>query len=139
MTIFNKPAERPFRQWVSRARSPVACEPPVQRRVYSSALEREANGYRLARYMADRAPSFYYDPRHIIKKIQLGYIGTAMEDVYRRLPTSKWFQQSHFAEILASIFAEEYIGWRPIYSKLSILSTENSNAYTNRAWPCRII
>jgi hypothetical protein len=89
---------------------------------------REANGYRLARYMADRAPTFYRDPRLIIEKIRQGYPDTAMQAVYRRLPTREGFQKSHFGEILSAVFAEEQLEWRPIYSKLSVTTSENSNA-----------
>jgi hypothetical protein len=45
------------------------------------------------------------------------------------MPKSEGFRESHFGEILATIFAEEVMGLRQIYSKLSLLSSENSNAY----------
>jgi hypothetical protein len=51
-----------------------------------------------------------------------------MQDLYRHLPTHQWFQKSHFAEILAAIFAEEQLDWCPLYSKLSVLTAENANA-----------
>lgn len=79
--------------------------------------------------MADRAPLFYRSPDQITDMLNEGYFRTAFYDVLRQLPKSTHFHNSHFGEILSAIFAETVIGWRPIYSKLKLLTTENSNPY----------
>lgn len=79
--------------------------------------------------VADKAPLFYRDPEHIIQTLQFGYFATAISETLRRLPQVPSFRESHFGEILATIFAEEVMGLRRIYSKLSLLTSENANAY----------
>jgi DNA-directed RNA polymerase subunit K/omega len=122
-------APSPFLQYIREHRAVVSCPGTAARTVYKSCLGKESNGYQLARYIADRAPLFYRDPERVIETIKQAFVLTAIEDIVRRLPDSTWFQKSHFAEILAAIFAEEVIGWRKIYSKLTLLTSQNSNAY----------
>ena len=61
--------------------------------------------------------------------LNAGYFRTAFRDAIHQLPTSAHFRNSHFGEILSAIFAETAIGWRLLYSKLKLLTTENSNPY----------
>jgi len=58
-----------------------------------------------------------------------GYFKTAIKATLAKLPTSPSFQESHFGEIVAGIFAEDVLGLRRLYSKLSLLGAENANAY----------
>lgn len=98
-----------------------------QRLVHLSRLTRSGGGRRLEEFMADRAPLFYRSPDQISDILKEGYFRTAFKEALRRLPTSSHFHDSHFGEILSAIFAEEAIGWRLIYSKLKLLTSENAN------------
>ena len=79
--------------------------------------------------MANRAPLFYRSPDQIADMLREGYFRTAFREALLQLPTSTHFRDSHFGEILSAIFAEKVIGWRLIYSKLKLLTAENSNPY----------
>ena len=79
--------------------------------------------------MADRSPLFYRSPDQIADMLRNGYFRTAFRDAVRQLPTSDHFRNSHFGEILSAIFAQEIIGWRLIYSKLRLLTAENTNPH----------
>lgn len=79
--------------------------------------------------MADRAPLFYRSPDRIADLLHEGYFRTAFREALQRLPTSAHFRDSHFAEILSALVAQELLGWRLIYSKLRLLTAENANAY----------
>ena len=104
-------------------------EKDAKRLVYLSRLGRSAGDKRLEHFMADRAPLFYRSPDQIAEVLNAGYFRTAFQEAVRQLPTSDHFRDSHFGEILSAIFAEEIVGWRLIYSKLKMLTAENSNPY----------
>ncbi|MEM9280476.1 MAG: Hachiman antiphage defense system protein HamA [Verrucomicrobiota bacterium] len=91
-------------------------------------LENNAN-LNLAAYVADRAPLFYRSLESVIQDLRDGFFLTAMQSTLARMPTAESFRESHFGEIAAAIFAEEVLGLRKLYSKLSLLTAENSNAY----------
>ena len=93
-----------------------------------SDIDDSAGDSTLAKYVADRAPLFYRAPSDILSTIKDGYLLTAMREALIRLPTSDHFQDSHFAEILSADFAENILGWRLLYSKLTLLTTQNANS-----------
>jgi hypothetical protein len=95
--------------------------------VYRSTLVADASGQRLAAYIADRAPEFYRPISDVIRELEGGHSLSVFKETLARLPTAESFQSSHFAEIAASLFAEEILGLRRIYSKLSTLTSENAN------------
>lgn len=99
------------------------------RLVYRSEFFRNANGISIGQYIADRAPLFYRSVDDILRDLQAGYFVTAIKSTLAKLPTSESFQESHFGEIVAGLFAEDVLGLRKLYSKLSLLSAENANAY----------
>lgn len=99
------------------------------RMVYRSELIRIGTQYKLEDYIANRAPLFYRKIDSIIEDLHSGYFLTAFRSTLAKLPTSESFQESHFGEIVAGIFAEEVLGWRRLYSKLTFLTAENANAY----------
>jgi hypothetical protein len=99
------------------------------RAVYDSEIIRHADVSDLERFMADRVPYFYKDPHDIAEAFKQGYFLTAIHQVLLRLPTADDFRKSHFGEILAAVYAEEVLGLRLLYSKLSLLTSENANAY----------
>jgi Cap4 SAVED domain len=79
-------------------------------------------------YMAGVVPYYYRDPADIARSIPESLFTTAIRDTLSRLPKAESFRESHFGEIMAGVFAEEMLGLRLLYSKLSLLSTENANA-----------
>lgn len=101
----------------------------AQRQVYMSRVLRRAGDLRLEELLADRAPLFYRSPEHIASMLRAGYFRTAFREALLQLPTSTHFRDSHFAEILSALFAEAAIGWRLLYSKLTLLTAQNANPY----------
>jgi hypothetical protein len=122
------PSARPLsRLLVSRAELRVSG--PACRVVYVSNFLTRSDGLVLADYVADRAPLFYRKLEHVIADLNAGTFLSAFRDTLAKLPTAESFQESHFGEIVAGLFAEELGGFRRLYSKLSLLTAENSNAY----------
>ena len=101
----------------------------AQRLVHVSRLARCAGPDRLEDFMVERAPLFYRSPGHIANMLHAGYFRTAFREALLQLPTSTHFRDSHFGEILSAIFAEAAIGWHLLYSKLRLLTAENSNPH----------
>jgi hypothetical protein len=119
---------RPFRRLlVSRAQLRVTesdC-----RSVHLSCIASRSDGLILSDYVADRAPLFYRKLESVIKDLEVGLFLTAFRDTLAKIPPAESFQESHFGEIVAGLFAEEIGQLRRLYSKLSLLTAENSNAY----------
>jgi hypothetical protein len=98
--------------------------------VHWSEIQNQAEGALLAHYIADRTPLLYRRPDTFVESIlDGGYLGSALRETLARLPTATSFQQSHFGEIAASIYAEEVLRLKLLYRKLSLLTAENSNAH----------
>lgn len=116
-------------QFVQISRVRFQCRKKAVRTVYISELTHSRNGHSLDKYISDRAPLFYRELSKIIESFGDGYFVSSIVDTLRKLPNSQTFRESHFGEITAAIFAEEVMGLRKIYSKLSLLTAENSNAY----------
>jgi len=121
----------PLAPFVKVNRARFSCAKTMLRTVFCSELVRSSAeaSITLDHLIFDRTPLFYREPKKIINDLQYGYFVTPISDTLRRLPQSPSFRESHFGEILATIFAEEVMGLRRIYSKLSLLTSENSNAY----------
>jgi hypothetical protein len=109
-------------------RAAITCDKASVRVVSRSELARADEDADLAMFIADKAPLYYRDPEHVIRDLKEGFFLSALKKTLLRLPTSAWFQQSHFAEIIASLFAEEVLGYTRLYCKLSTLTAENANA-----------
>jgi hypothetical protein len=110
-------------------RAQFVCDRDACRTVTESSVVCEEHGTRLASYVADRAPLFYRKLEQIVADLHAGYFLTAFRDTLAKLPTAQSFKESHFAEILAGLFAEDVHGLYRLYSKLSLLTAENANAY----------
>jgi hypothetical protein len=124
-------AHSPLSPLIKINRAKFSCTKTMVRTVFCSELMRSHPEARanLDKLVTDKAPLFYRKPEHIIQTLQFGYFATAISETLGQLPQSPSFRESHFGEILATIFAEEVMGLRRIYSKLSLLTSENSNAY----------
>ncbi len=98
--------------------------------MYHSEIASISDGHNFAQYIADKAPLFYRDPRKVAADLlEGGYFLSTVRATLAKIPTSASFQQSHFAEIASAVFAEEVLGLVRLYSKLSMLTAENANAY----------
>lgn len=101
------------------------------RAVYRSQIVRAPEGHEsLEEWMSGKVPLYYRSPSDIAQ----GFAVTTdfrkpIRDTLLRLPDKDTFEQSHFAEILAGVFAENVLGLRKLYSKLSLLTSENTNAH----------
>ena len=110
-------------------RAQIHCRPDAERSVHLSQIARIIGDHKLEEFVADRAPLFYRSPDRIVERLNEGHFLTAFRETLRRLPTAANFRDSHFAEILSAIVAQEILGWKLIYSKLRLLTAENANAY----------
>lgn len=99
------------------------------RGVFISDIERHSQSAKLDKYLADRLPLYYREAHHVSETLEDGYFMSAFKETLDRLPTSESFRESHLGEITSAIFAEEIIGYKLIYNKLSILTAENANPY----------
>lgn len=117
------------RQFVAVNRVPFSGVASPKRSVYMSELSRNANGISLEHYMAEKVPLFYRHVDSIARTLEQGYFLSAIQETLLKLPTSEHFRESHFGEIASAVFADEVMGLRKVYSKLRLLTSENSNAY----------
>lgn len=111
---------------VSRVQFEYAKE--LLRVIHVSEVIKQVNKNKIVDYIADKAPLFYRNPDKIAESFGDGFFLTAIKETLAKLPTAENFQSSHFGEIAACIFAEEVIGLKKIYSKLSLNTSENQNA-----------
>lgn len=118
-----------FLQFVKVSRARMSFAKKTVRIVHYSEIIHQENGNKLSSYIADRAPLFYRKVSDITNGLGEGYFVTPLKEVLARIPTSESFRSSHFGEITCSIFTEEVMGLKKLYSKLSLLTAENSNAY----------
>jgi hypothetical protein len=65
----------------------------------------------------------------LIRELEGGATLTAFKESLAKIPTAANFQSSHFGEIAACLFAEDVLGFKRIYSKLSTLTAENANGF----------
>jgi hypothetical protein len=114
---------------VNAKREEIGGQKAAIRIAYRSSIIRAGSLFTLDKYMSDRAPLFYRPVSAILEDLKAGHFMSAVSGTLSKLPTSQSFQESHFGEIVAAIFAEEVMGLRRLYSKLTLLSAENSNAY----------
>lgn len=115
--------------FIRARREPIEGDKQRVRMVYRSEFVRDGTPYKLDQYISDKVPLFYRSISAIIAELSAGYFITAIKNTLAKLPTSQSFQESHFGEIVAAIFAEEVMGLHRLYSKLTLLTAENANAY----------
>ena len=86
--------------------------------------------FTLARHMAGRIPYFYRSPFKIAADFAAEHDAIEMvRDMFARLPKVEKFQNSHFGEILCAIYMEDVLKCKRLYSKLTLLTAENTNAH----------
>lgn len=119
----------PFLNFLKATRAAFVCSGKAVRLVHVSDITETSSGSSLAGYIADKAPLLYRTLPKVVDSLGDGYFVTTMKETLDRLPTSDSFKESHFGEIATSIFVEEVMGLRKLYSKLSLLTAENANAF----------
>jgi len=98
----------------------------------------QAEKVAMAKYVASKAPLFYRDLAKIASDMsESQHFGAVIKDTLAKIPKSETFRESHFCEIVSGIFAEEKLGLTRIYSKLTLLTAENANAYKMDLVLCR--
>lgn len=99
------------------------------RTVFTAQVVKVFGSESLIEYLSDRTPSFYRNFKKLSEDLKDGFYISSFKQTLARLPNHEHFQSSHFGEISASVFVEEVLGIKKIYSKLSLNTTENQNAY----------
>lgn len=93
-------------------------------------LADDHNGYSLGKYLAGQLPQHYRSLEGITADILSG--DSTLEAVLAMIscmPTVASFQNSHCGEIAAAHYIEDYLGYRRLYSKLTMTTAENTNAH----------
>jgi hypothetical protein len=101
------------------------------RAVYRSEIIRAPDGDEpLEQWLTGKVPFYYRDPAEIARSFQRATdFRKPIRDTLLRLPSAASFQESHFGEILAAVFCEQILDLKRLYSKLALLSAENTNAH----------
>ncbi len=97
---------------------------------FRTVLADEHRGYTLGRYLAGQLPYYYRTVEGIVA--DFASQNSALEaviDLAANAPTSPKFRNSHCGEILASHFVESRLGFRRLYSKLTLTTSENTNVH----------
>lgn len=118
-----------LKKFIRITRNPFQTEKKQIRFVYISEINRNSDEHNIDKYIAEKVPFFYREAKRISDSFSNEFFLTAIYEALCRLPDSKSFQESHFGEIISGLFAEDVIGLKKIYSKLSLLTAENANAY----------
>jgi len=93
-------------------------------------LADDYKGYSLGKYLTGQLPKHYRTLDAIASDFESG--NSCLEAVLGMIacmPTVASFQNSHCGEIAAAQFVEELLGYRRLYSKLTMTTSENTNAH----------
>lgn len=119
----------PLQQLIKIHRAKLATHGTAVRIVYHTELIRKNAAISLDAYIAERAPAIYRPIAKAVNDLRHGFYLNTFKETLARIPTAETFQSSHFGEIAACLFAEEVLGLKKLYNKLSLLTAENSNAF----------
>ncbi len=86
--------------------------------------------YDIAYFIGGQIPYYYREP----SKIARDFVGRRnaiemVKDLATKAPTTPQFQQSHCGEILAALYLEYGLGFRRLYSKLTLTTAEDTNVH----------
>lgn len=97
---------------------------------FRAVLKDDVGGYSLGKHISGQLPYYYRKLDSVLEDFQAGHSALeAMLDLMATAPTTKKFRDSHCGEILASHFLEERLGLRRLYSKLTMTTSEDTNAH----------
>jgi hypothetical protein len=115
---------------VTRARLQSAGNDHVRAVLCSDVVRQPDEHEALEDWMTGQVPLFYRPAQDIARSFEhASDFRKPIRDTLLRLPTEHGFQRSHFAEILAGVFCQRILGLNLLYSKLSLLSAEDTNAH----------
>jgi hypothetical protein len=84
----------------------------------------------LPRYAAGKISYYYRIPKNIGADFAAEHDAIEMiQSLLHRLPTQDKFRNSHFGEIMCAVYMQEALGLKRLYSKLTLLTAENTNAH----------
>jgi uncharacterized protein DUF1837 len=93
-------------------------------------LKDDHDGYKLGKHIAGQLPYYYRTIEGIISDFASAVSALeAVVDLAANAPTSPHFRNSHCGEILASHFVESRLGFRRLYSKLTLTTSQNTNVH----------
>jgi hypothetical protein len=93
-------------------------------------LADDHNGYSLGKYLAGQLPQHYRSLEGIAADFSSG--DSSLEAVLAMIscmPTVSSFQNSHCGEIAAAHYVEDHLGYKRLYSKLTMITSQNTNAH----------
>lgn len=97
---------------------------------YRTVLADDYKGYSLGKYLTGQLTHYYRTLDGIASDFKSGNSELeALLAMIAPIPTVASFQNSHCGEIAAAQFVEEVLGYRRLYSKLTLLTSENTNAH----------
>jgi len=84
----------------------------------------------LSHLIGGQLPYYYRSPEKIGNEFKARHNALEMLiDLAVKMPTSEKFQRSHCGEILCSIYLEDILGLKRLYSKLTLTTAENTNVH----------
>lgn len=101
-----------------------------QREGVRAVVKDEHDNYSLGKYMSGQLPYFYRKVEGIVADFASQH--SALESVLAlaaSMPTAKSFQNSHCGEIMAAQFVEQHLNYKRLYSKLTLITSQNTNAH----------
>ena len=93
-------------------------------------LKDDHDGYRLGKHLSGQLPYYYRTVESILSDFESEC--SALEatlDLVSTAPNSPKFRTSHCGEILCSHFVESQLGYRRLYSKLTLTTSQDTNAH----------
>lgn len=104
-----------------------------------SILKESYGDHTLSRYIGGKIPYFYREPEKIGEDFGAGHDAIEMLlSLFATIPTTPKFQNSHCGEIISSLYLEEVLGYRKLYSKLTLTTAENTNVHKMDAFFVKI-
>ncbi|MER2252938.1 Hachiman antiphage defense system protein HamA [Methylorubrum podarium] len=97
---------------------------------FRTVLHDTYNGYKIEKHLSGSLPYHYRKLDSVIEDFEAQHNALElMVDLMATAPTVESFRNSHGSEILACCYLEEKLDIRRLYSKLSMTTSENTNAH----------
>lgn len=84
----------------------------------------------LTHFVAGQLPYYYREPEKIAADFARRHNALDLiTDLAIKAPTTSKFQQSHCGEIFCALYVEKVLGFRRLYSKLTLTTAEDTNVH----------